>query len=357
MATLTVTAFYTRKAIKFGTIGLIAFVILKYSFGVASDLWRKFNPPPAPPPTVAFGKLPALVFPEQEESPKLSYQLETIQGGLPDLGEAGMVYFIPQPGPNLLALDRAKEKAKQMGFTSAPVSLSSSVYQWNNKAIPPTILEMDIITNNFTLRYAYEDDQNLLNQKNLPSNEQAATEAKSFLNSNKLLEEDLKTGRVEYAYLRFTPPKLIPSISLSEADFIRVNLFRADQDGLRILPPDPKNALISFLFSGSRERDKRIIEANYYYSPIERQTFATYPLKKSTQAWNELQAGGGFIANLGQNKTGSITIRRVYLAYYDSQTLQNFLQPVFVFEGDQEFYAYVPAVSPEWLEETLATGD
>jgi len=40
----------------------------------------------------------------------------------------------------------------------------------------------------------------------------------------------------------------------------------------------------------------------------------------------------------------------VYLAYYDSLDPQTYLQPVFVFEGDDDFLAYVPAVEAAWVD-------
>ena len=356
MASLSITAYYARRTIKYGFILLVCFFISRYFWGIAGDFWKKLHPPPPPPPTVAFGKLPAIEFSKQEDLPDLSFRLETIQGRVPGLEEIGRVYFMPHSAPNLLALDRAKEKARVMGFAAPPKPISPTTFQWTNKATPPTTLEMDIVSGNFTLRYSYESDQALLNEANLPSDDQAAIEAKKFLSSNNLLAEDLKTGRAEFAYLKFISPKLIPAISLSEADFVRVNIFRADLDELRILPPDPKNSLVSFLFSGSRQSAKRILEVNYNHYPIEKTTVATYPLKDSSQAWSELQTGNGFIANLGQNENGQITIRRVFLAYFDSETPQHFLQPIFVFEGDREFYAYVSAITPEWVEKA-ATGD
>jgi len=285
-----------------------------------------------------------------QEKSKLSFKLETIQGGLPKLPPVGKVYFMPKEGPNLLALERAGEKAQKMGFRSQPEKISQTIYRWTNQKIPPTTLEMDINTGNFHLRYPYETDQELLTGKNLPANQQAASEAKNFLSTNGLLTDDLATGSAEFDYLRFTPPSLTPAISLSEADFVRVNLFRANLDGLKILPPNPKESLISFLFSGSREFGKRIIEVNYNYFPIEKEIFATYPLKPINTAWQELQGGQGFIANFGQNEQGQITIRQIYLSYYDAKDPQNFLQPIYVFEGDRNFFAYVPAVDPKWTE-------
>lgn len=349
MATLTQTAQVTRRVLKIGTILLVAFIIFRITWSVGKTVWRKIRPPPPPPPTLAFNKLPKLEFPG-DPPPELNYRLETIQGSLPKLAEIGRVYFMPQKAPNLLALDRAKEKARKMGFASQPEKINGTTYRWTNPSTPPTTLEMDINLGNFHLRYQFEDDQELLTQKNLPTNEVAAQEAKRFLQTNDLLTDDLATGSAEFDYLKYTPPTLSPVSSLSEADFVRVNLFRAGISGLEILPPNPKKALISFLFSGDRQPSRRIIEVNYTYYSIDRNISATYPLKLINDAWQELQAGNSYLANLGQNEDSKIIIRKVYLAYYDSEEPQAFLQPVYVFEGDHNFFGYVSAMAPEWTE-------
>ncbi len=350
MATLMQTAQATRRALKFGTIFLIFLLCFRILWGVGKNVWKKINPPPPPPPTVAFNKLPKLNFPSTDEF-DLTYHLETIQGSLPRLDNIVSVFFMPHKAPNLLALDRAKQKARQMGFANQSEKINGSLYRWTSSSTPPTTLEMNIDNGNFHLRYQYENDQELLVQKNLPTNEQAAQEAKSFLQTNDLLTNDLATGSAEFNYLKYTPPDLAPVSSLSEADFVRVNLFRANINGLRILPPNPKKASISFLFSGNKERGKRIIEINYTYYSIDSNISATYPLKPINNAWQELQSEEGFIANLGQNEDEKIIIREVYLAYYDAEELQNFLQPIYVFEGDRGFFGYVPAIDPQWTED------
>jgi hypothetical protein len=53
---------------------------------------------------------------------------------------------------------------------------------------------------------------------------------------------------------------------------------------------------------------------------------------------------------LGDNQEGQITIRNIFLAYFESEEPQNYLQPIFVFEGDKNFTAYVSAVDPEWID-------
>jgi len=63
-----------------------------------------------------------------------------------------------------------------------------------------------------------------------------------------------------------------------------------------------------------------------------------------------MQGGKGYIANLGESQSGNIVIRNVSLAYYDADQPQNFLQPIYVFEGDNNFIGFVPAVSSQWME-------
>lgn len=350
MATLTVTAYYTRKGIKYGTIALVVFLILRFIWGVTSAYLKKIHPPPPPPPTVSFGKLPKIDFPEKKDLPKLAFRLETIQGTVPKLETIGKVYFSVKPGATLLSLDRVKETAKKMGFSTNPQALSSRIYRFQTNTVPPTTLDIDIITGNFKLRYDFSSDQTILTEKKLPSDDQVISEAKSFLQTTGLLAEDLSLGKAKVSYLKYQTPDLSPAISLSEADFVKVGFFRQEQDSLPILPENPKEGSIYFIFSGARERTKRIIEINYTYNKVDRENFATYPLKSASAAWQELQGGNGFITNLGENTDGKITIRKIYLAYFDSPQPQNFLQPVFVFEGDKDFFAYVSAVDPKWVE-------
>lgn len=350
MATLTETAYYTRRTIKYGAMALIGIILLKNIFSFAIAYWRKLRPPPPPPPTVAFGKLPKIQFPESRfKEEKLVYRLETVTGGTPNLGDRAKVYFMPIEKPSLLALDRAKTQARKMGFPGPEGKISETIYQWQKEEPLLTTLEMDVINYNFTIRKKWQEDQSLLEEKRLPIEELAVIEAKNFLQTNGLLGEELKTGRAGVSFLRFVPPSLVSAISPSEADFVRVNLFRSNLDNLSLLPSNPKEALVSLLLSGSSNREKRILEVNYTHFPIAKETFATYPLKTSAQAWQELQTGQGFIANL---KTGEkqVTIRKIYLAYFEDSLPQNYLQPIYVFEGDNDFVAYISAISPEWTE-------
>jgi len=350
MANLTQTAYFTRKTIKYGTFFLIFLIIVRIVWGISVSLFRKVKPPSPPPPTVSFSTLPTLKFPEKTGLPEVSFSLETIEGTLPKLDSIGKVYFVPQESATLFSLENAKKIAQRMGFKGEPQKLSPRKFLFQTGTVPNTTLEIDIVTNFFKLDYDFVNDQEILAEKKLPSDTQAVSEAKSFLSQSGLLTPDLGEGTGEVSYLKLEVPNLVSAISLSEADFVRVDLFRKDINGLKVLPPKAKESQVSFLISGSRNKAKRIVKIRYIHSPVDERLSGTYPLKSTNTAWRELLSGGGYIANLGDNPDGKITIRKAYLAYYEQDEPQEFLQPIVVFEGDSDFYAYVPAVDPKWIE-------
>jgi len=351
MANLTQTAYWTRRILKYGAISIVAIIILRITFNIIGSIWRTVNPPAPPPPTVLFGKLPKITFPQNDSvNIKPTYRLETIQGTLPKITNIAKVFFIPNEGPNLLGLEKATKQALKLGFQLEPQQVNERIYRWDNGLTPSTTLDIDINNNSFHQLYDYANDQEAIASKDLPTNQQGAQEAKTFLSGNGFLAADLATGSADFVYLKYLPPNLLPVTSLSEANFMRVNLFRADLDGLKILPPNPKNSLVSILFSGIKTMGRRIIEVNYNYYPIDRETFSTYPLKSVQTAWEEFQKNQGFIANLGENNKNEIIIRKVSLTYYDADKPQHFLQPIYVFEGDRNFIGFLQAIDSKWTE-------
>jgi hypothetical protein len=51
----------------------------------------------------------------------------------------------------------------------------------------------------------------------------------------------------------------------------------------------------------------------------------------------------------GRPNQANITIKKMFLAYYDPDEYQPYLQPVYVFVGDNDFVGYVPAVEDALL--------
>lgn len=351
MATLTETAYYTRKSLFFGVIFIIAFIILRTIVNVTKQVIIRLRPPAPAAPTVSFGKLPKPQFPESKGK-DIKYKLETIQGQLPKLETVLKVYLMPKRVQNFLAIERARAKAAKMGFPGEPEQLSDSVYRWQiSDEKTQKILEMDILADKFKVYYPWQTDQAILQNKYLPNLQQASSEANNFLTSNGFIESDISGGKFKIANLKYEPPNLVPALSLSGADFVRLDIFRADVDNLRVMPPSPVSSQVSFLFSGSREPSKRIVDINFTFYPIEKEIWGTYPLKSVQTAWDEAQKGEGYIASIGEIENNEAIIRKVYLAYYDPEFPTNYLQPIYVFEGDKNFFVYVSAIESKWIED------
>lgn len=351
MATLTETAYYSRKIIKYGSIGFVVLLVLRSLFITFQAYWKKTHPPPPPPPTFAFGKLPKLKLPAQGNLPELTFKIETISGTLPKLPDRAKVFFMPQPSPSLLSWDKTKTWARSLGFTKDPQETEKFSYRFVSETTPKSTLDVNVLTKNFHLSYDWKNDMEILSQGNPPQETQAISLAKGFLQSSGVLTDSLSQGKSEVIYFKYIEGNLVKALFFSEANFAQVNFFREEIDGFKIMPPNPKETNVMVLLSAAKDKLRSIVEVKYINYPISQERFATYTLKNPTTAWNQLTSKGGFIANLGNNPSGKITVRDAYLAYFDSNEPQNFLQPVFVFEGDNDFYGYVPAITDSWTEQ------
>ena len=351
MASLTDTAYYARRAINWAILALIAYLILRFAWGIFMAVWLAVFPPKAPPPNHAFGRLPAVKFAAPLASPsgELSFRLETIEGGVPKASDSAAVFFMPKPAPNLLALTKTQEFAKKLGFVNDPIQESKNIYRFDDDQVPLRRMRYDIVTNNFLLRYLFELDTGIFIERNLPSANELKSEAKTILQTYKLYIDDLEQGSTTVSYLRLSGEKLVPTTSLSQADAVRIDFFRRAVNGIPVLTQIPAEAHVSFIFSGSNNSKKRILQFSYTFWPVDTQTLATYTLKPSTQAWDELQSGNGFIARYATSGP-NVVVRKVYLAYLDTVDPQTYLQPIFVFEGDDGFLGYVAAVASQWTE-------
>jgi hypothetical protein len=351
MTSLTETAYYARRTINWIILGIIAYVILRLLWGLVTVVFLAVFPPKPPPPNHAFGKLPAVKFPAQQATPsgQLVFQLETIQGAVPAASESAAVYFMPKSPPNLLALTRTQDFAKRFLFDPAPIQESKNIYRFNDPEFPLRRLRYDIISSNFILRYFFEQDLSVFVEKNLPTPEMAKQETMNLLQSYSLYQDDLADGNPVVSYFKLNGNGLFLTTSLSQSDAVRIDVFRNPVKGIPVVTPNPDEANISVILSGSNNRKKRIIQLAYTYWPVDYLTNATYPLKTSQAAWDELQQGTGYIARYPKN-TATAVVRNVYIGYFDAFEPQNYLQPVFVFEGDNGFLGYVPAISPAWSE-------
>ncbi|MCJ7827578.1 hypothetical protein MUP65_00320 [Patescibacteria group bacterium] len=346
---LTEAAYYSRKGLKIGGLFIVAVLVLRSSVILTTNIIEILKPEPKELPNYQYGtRLPAIAFPPQSEVPPLTFSLETVDGKLPILDELAIVHIIPQRDYSVLTLQEARQKADKYGFTSEPRQLENiteTVYQWRKGEEIASTLTMKVITQTFEYRYEYEKDQNMLNSNLLMNEETAIDQARDALRLGGFYPLDLVGGKKTTILYRYDPSGLKKVYTVVDADFIRVNHQRTDINELPVLSPNPEKTNVSVLVSKDQKNAAVEISSNYY--PVNEISQATYPLKQSVDAWNELKNGHAFVASLGDNLDGDVHIRQVYLAYYDPNIPQDFLQPIYVFEGDDNFMAYVPALSNE----------
>lgn len=346
MASLTEVSYYTRRGVKIFIALAIAIILTPLIVRGIRKIYLALNPPAPPPPTVRYGKLPKLKFLLPEEAYKPTFRLETVDGQLPQLPTVGKVYLVEVDKSRLLQLDRVKVKARILGFAQEPEQIDDQSYRFTRPDFPAE-LTANLIYNTYAYKYNWTLEQSLFGAQDVPLNEPAYQEAKNFWQSLGLLPVDLAEGAAKFSYLAAQPPEMIPVSSLSEANFIRVDMYRANKDDLRFVYTRGQASPVNITLSGLTDRSKRVIEANYTYSKTVDNDSATYPLKTVQQTWDELRQNGGAVV---QKAGDQVVIRKVSLAYYESEQPQEFLQPVYVFEGDGDFMAYVAAVDSTYQD-------
>lgn len=341
-----------RHVVKFGLIGIVALMVGRMALGAFVAYWKATHPPPPPPPTVGFGVLPAPRFDLQDESDKpASYVLETATGGTPEFGDRAKVFFMPKAAANLLADEEAKAIAAQYGFVFEPEVVDSQTYRWTKTKPINSTLEMNIYNHSLTLTTDYLSHPELLVNNTLPTGFEAVQRIKSFLDQAELLPPDTATASGEILPLKSLGGTLDEAVSVSEADFLQVDLTRTPIDTkYRMFTPEGFKGTISGILTGSLQGRDAIVKLDFYHYQVDYTQVHTYPIRTSQSAWQLLQAGEGYIVNPGEQEQA--VIRNVQLGYYDDFEEQEYLQPIYVFEGDDGFIGYVSAIDPKYLQNT-----
>lgn len=346
--TLTQTAVLTKKAFIFGVIFVIlaifAFIGIQYYIA-----YQKSKVPPfEPKPDVKFNLLPKPQLEESlADSSKYSYELVTKTGNLPtDIPKLFKVYFIPKLGTTLLAPAKAKELAEKFNFDQGPQIISSSSYAFTDENDGAINIDLETGNFNFSRKVATESasaSSDLTSQDPiLPDQAQLAEEFKQYLLSKDLLSEILKNGRTKIVYSQG---------SQQDSNYATISLWQDDiKDGDKTYPivtAKFTEGLIKAQVTKYQDELNRYLGLNYIIWTTDPTSVATYPIKAVANAYRELQEGKGTVVIKPDSK--QISISNVYLAYLVSEEYTQYLQPVFVFEGDN-FAALIPAITDQYLE-------
>lgn len=347
MLTLHDTIEMTKKVLLYGVITVIGIFILIMLFRFGVFLKDTFFPTPPPAAEVGFGKLPAIAFPQPATSEKYTYALDTLSGTFPVLSDRALVYKITTPDPTFFDLERAKTKAKNVGFTGQATPTGENVYEWvDNKELQRKLV-MNTVTKDFTLISSYQTFSPVLSGVNLPNVEEAKKKAITFLETVNSYPETLNEASTSAELLTIQKGELIEAQSLSNAQIIRVDFYPQVVNELPIyFPKFPKSLM--YVLIGGGQAGGTIVEAQFNNQEISEE-FSDYPIKTAEAAFAELESGRGYVASYFGTST-EIKIKNVSLGYYLGENVQEYLMPIIVFEGDDGFIAYVSAIQDSFTE-------
>lgn len=359
----------TAKVVRTMLVGFIAFFILyivfAQIFGIISKIIISRQPPKVDPPSVAFGKLPKLALKSLTiEGNPPNYSLETTTGTLPQMAAKANIYKFSEPQASFLSLERTKSMAKKLGFETLPKEISSSLYFWQNG---DKSLRANTVTGNFEIDS--DISQMTLSVGDMPSPGEIKSTAKGYMDGKGLLRSGFEIGSQEVVLIKKSGLALSKAISLSETSLGRVDFFRGikgnEDVNIKVLPQNPKKGLVELYYVGGSNFPK----VKYTVWDFDFEKGETYPLRSISSSWEDIKNNKGFITYLQYQGSDSLEslnslslsdvyIRKIYLAYFDDENIQNFLQPIYVFEGDgkssdgkaADIVIYLPAVDPSWIE-------
>jgi hypothetical protein len=307
----------------------------------------------------AFGKLEAPVFEEAKNSTNLNFVLDTVDGTLPQTTPSGRVFFIPEKQATLLYLTKANSLAQSFGIATNKFPQQTIDDSWVKFMTP--IDELKVNTKYFHFSYAMGATSTLQQIiETTPSAKFTQLEdafiqlAKSELNSRQAYTPDVAAGKTNIVYLRYNlDTKAFYPINADEIpQAVRIDFFRKDEAFSVVSPQyfvSQNYVIVAPLTSMAAA-----VAVQYKSFDLLTDTPGDYPLKTSAEAWDELSKGKVSIISLQEHPTNTVRIKQIFLAYYDPESYQKYLQPVYVFLGDQNYVGYLPAVQSDYIIQPLS---
>lgn len=352
--TLTEFSYYFRKYSPFALLGLIFLMIIFYAVKLTLVY---LNPSTSQPSVVlrpVFGKIPKPQVNGSVSSKGFSYVLDTIEGVPFTATPAAKVYLIPPSSTRFSYLEKIYLMAKSFGFDTELIRHRRK----DKEAIfkdEAQELSVDITNFNFTYGFKFEERLAVFDNTVIPSRDKIKNKAVEFLSLVDRYPEELAQGKTNIIYLLYdqTRKKLVPTEEINIAQAVEVDFYRPDIDGFPVVSPQYFNSQ-NYVVLVFYERGYKVLKAQVRFFERSFGQVGIYPIKTGEEAWKDLINGEGMVSvfrrDISQDKEKKVFIKKMFLGYFDPDNYQEYLQPVYVFLGDN-FVAYVPAVKKEYLED------
>ena len=350
--TLTEISYYSRRLAPFAVLLFLLTLILFYSVKLLFIFINLQNKTSTLPVNTVFGPLKRPQIPEATLSKGYKFTLDTVEGEPITASDTARVLLLPPSKPNALYREKIYLIAKTIGFNTETVTHklvennTEAVFEDDNQS-----LSLDVSRYNFTYKYFFEKTPEIFDLATAPEKITAESRANDFLNSIGKYPKELTQGKTNVIYLSFNPNEksVTNAENKSSANLVEVDYYRPDIDGFPTVSSKYFNSsnYVLLTFDGN---DYRILRAQIRFFEKSEAQDGVYPLKSGKEAYESLKNGKGLVTSNPLNET-DVVIKKMFLAYYEPEKYQAYLQPVYVFLGENNFVAYVPAIKDEFLVE------
>lgn len=339
--TLTELSYYVRRALPYVLLAGLVFLIIFYSIRLYF-IYLEANRPSVTYINQIFGPVPPPEVAESTSSAGYKFTLDTIEGVPVTATGSAAVYFLPEAPTRFGYREKIYLMAKTFGFDTQIVSHR---LEGKGATFEDGSAELTIDIGNFNFRYVnnIEISSLVTGSVNLSKTE-ILNKATDFLRSTGRYPDELARGTTNVIYLKFDPVArdFVNVERVYEASAVEIDFYRPTINDLSTVTPRFFNSQ-NFVVMDFKNGEPRIIRAQISFFEKSEEQFGVYPLKSGEVAWQELLAGKGVIV-AGRRGVKNVTIKKMFVSYLDPNEYQSYLQPVYVFLGEEDFVAYVAAI-------------
>ncbi|MBI2641075.1 hypothetical protein HYW87_00565 [Candidatus Roizmanbacteria bacterium] len=349
--TLTELSYYTRKLLPFAILAALAFLILFYLVRLFLLLLQEQKPKPLYLNPV-FGKIKKVEVEDATSSAGINFVLDTIDGRTSTATGSAKIFFLPASATRFGYREKIYLMATTLGFDTRVTkhTLAGKEASFIDETRDFTV---DITNFNFNYSYQYQKDPTIFSETIIPKQKDIEERAINFLTTLNRYPEELAKGKTNVVYFSYNAGAntLRPVQTSKEANVVEVDFYRPDIDAVPssfpVVTPQyftsPHHVIMVF-----SENSYKVIKAQVKFFEKSDEQIGIYPVKTGDEVWQELTGGKGIIAS-NINNLQRVIIKKMFLAYLDSDIYQEYLQPVYVFLGDNDFVGYVSATSNQYL--------
>lgn len=359
--TLTELAYYIRKYSPLAVLGIIIILILYLTLKIVEITLPSTPVVVVPTPTPAFGQLPPISLDNASPLPaNVEYVMNTVEGVPLTATSSARIYFIPKKTPNLGFREKAGVLAKALNFdegtTTSKLDAESDLYTLVDRT-KRLIIDID----NFNYTYSQEFDaetRQFLLSMSMPDEDRIVSKGQEILRSLNRYPPDLAQGIQTISYIAYKEASGSAQASADlvqdpqAANMVAVDFFSPQLNGIDTVTEDFVSSPNRVVYIPQTGSDDFVVKAQVAIFERSEDQNSSYPLKTGDQVFQDLHDGRGFLVQ-GADRIGGktrVNINRMYLAYLVPGYYTTYIQPVYVFIGEDNFVAYVPAVADAWIQ-------